>query len=114
MSFIVAIDGPAGTGKGTMASRLSKKYNLVNIDTGATYRCVTLEMMNQNIGMDEEEKIAEMLKSIQIELSTEKGKQKVKKQEEQLNEKIKIINSVGSSSNWSFNGRMWFIRRKFK
>ena len=52
MSFIVAIDGPAGTGKGTMASRLSKKYNLVNIDTGATYRCVTLEMMNQNIGMD--------------------------------------------------------------
>ena len=38
MSFIVAIDGPAGTGKGTMASRLSKKYNLVNIDTGATYR----------------------------------------------------------------------------
>ena len=37
MSFIVAIDGPAGTGKGTMASRLSKKYNLVNIDTGATY-----------------------------------------------------------------------------
>ena len=77
MSFIVAIDGPAGTGKGTMASRLSKKYNLVNIDTGATYRCVTLEMMNQNIGMDEEEKIAEMLKSIQIELSTEKGKQKV-------------------------------------
>ena len=55
MSFIVAIDGPAGTGKGTMASRLSKKYNLVNIDTGATYRCVTLEMMNQNIGMDEEE-----------------------------------------------------------
>jgi hypothetical protein len=44
----------------------------------------------------------------------ETGKQKVKKQEEQLNEKIKIINSVGSSSNWSFNGRMWFIRRKFK
>jgi hypothetical protein len=44
----------------------------------------------------------------------ETGKQKVKKQEEQLNEKIKIINSVGSGSNWSFNGRMWFIRRKFK
>ena len=55
MSFIVAIDGPAGTGKGTMASRLSKKYNLVNIDTGATYRCVTLEMMNQNIAKPEEE-----------------------------------------------------------
>ena len=52
MSFIVAIDGPAGTGKGTMAEILSKKYNLLNIDTGATYRCVTLEMLNKNIGMD--------------------------------------------------------------
>ena len=89
MSFIVAIDGPAGTGKGTMASRLSKKYNLVNIDTGATYRCVTLEMMNQNIGMDEEEKIAEMLKSIQIELSTEKGKQKVFLNGQDVTDKIR-------------------------
>ena len=53
MSFIVAIDGPAGTGKGTMAEILSKKYNLLNIDTGATYRCVTLEMLNKNIGMDQ-------------------------------------------------------------
>ena len=41
----------------------------------------------------------------------ETGKQKVKKQEEQLNEKIKIINSVGSSSNWSLNGRMGWMRR---
>lgn len=89
MSFIVAIDGPAGTGKGTMANRLSKKYNLVNIDTGATYRCVTLEMMNQNIGMDEEEKIAEMLKSIQIELSTEKGKQKVFLNGQDVTDKIR-------------------------
>ena len=89
MSFIVAIDGPAGTGKGTMASRLSKKYNLVNIDTGATYRCVTLEMMNQNIGMDEEEKIAEMLKCIQIELSTEKGKQKVFLNGQDVTDKIR-------------------------
>ena len=104
MSFI-AIDGPAGTGKGTMASRLSKKYNLVNIDTGATYRCVTLEMMNQNIGMDEEEKIAEMLKSIQIELSTEKGKQKVflngqdvtdKIRSKEVSEKVSFVSSVSS------------------
>ena len=66
MSFIVAIDGPAGTGKGTMAEMLSKKYNLVNIDTGATYRCVALEMLNKKIGLDEEEKIAEMLKNIKF------------------------------------------------
>ena len=77
MSFIVAIDGPAGTGKGTMAEILSKKYNLLNIDTGAMYRCVTLEMLNKNIGLNDTEKIAEMLKTIKIDMKTENDKQKV-------------------------------------
>lgn len=89
MSFIVAIDGPAGTGKGTMAKLLGKKYNLVNIDTGATYRCVTLEMINKNIGLDEEEKIAEMLKNIKIEMSNENGKQKVLLNGKDVTEKIR-------------------------
>ena len=54
MSFIVGIDGPSGTGKGTVTKRLSKKYNLLNIDTGATYRCVTLEMLRKNIQLNDE------------------------------------------------------------
>ena len=89
MSFIVAIDGPAGTGKGTMADLLSKKYNLLNIDTGATYRCVTLEMLNKNIGMEDEEKIAEMLKTIKIELKLEDGSQKVFLNDEDVTKEIR-------------------------
>ena len=77
MSFIVGIDGPAGTGKGTITSIISKKYNLVNIDTGATYRCVALRMLKDKIGLEDEEKIAEMLKNIKIELKNEKDGQKV-------------------------------------
>ena len=38
MQFIVAIDGPAGSGKGTITKRSSNKLNLINIDTGAMYR----------------------------------------------------------------------------
>ena len=72
MSFIVAIDGPAGTGKGTVTEILSKKFKLLNIDTGATYRCVTLEMLNKGIKLDELEKIREMLKSINIDMKMEK------------------------------------------
>ena len=68
MSFIVGIDGPSGTGKGTVTKRLAKKYNLLNIDTGATYRCVTLEMLRKNIQLDDEEKIAKMLQDINIEM----------------------------------------------
>ena len=75
MSFIVAIDGPAGTGKGTVTKILSKKFKLVNIDTGATYRCVTLEMLNKNIKIEELDKIIEMLKNINIEIKREKNEQ---------------------------------------
>lgn len=89
MSFIVAIDGPAGTGKGTMATILSKKYNLVNIDTGATYRCVTLAMLNKNVSLDDEEGIADILKNIEIELLNENGKQKVLLNGEDVTEKIR-------------------------
>ena len=46
MSFIVAIDGPSGTGKGTITSILAEKFNLLYLDTGAMYRCVTLRLIN--------------------------------------------------------------------
>ena len=49
MSFIVGIDGPAGSGKGTVAKKVAKILNLTNIDTGITYRCVALQALNENI-----------------------------------------------------------------
>lgn len=68
MNIIVAIDGPAGSGKGTLAKALSEKLNLVNIDTGATYRCVALKAIRNNISLEEQEKIIELSKNIDIEL----------------------------------------------
>lgn len=68
MSFIVAIDGPAGTGKGTVTSKIAKKFNLLYLDTGATYRCVALKLLNENIELNENDKIKEILKKIKIEL----------------------------------------------
>lgn len=77
MSFVVAIDGPAGSGKGTITKLVGDKLNLINIDTGATFRCVTLAMLNNNIKLDEEDKIIELLNNIKIDLTEENGKQKV-------------------------------------
>lgn len=67
--MIIAIDGPAGSGKGTIASMVSKKLNLVNIDTGATYRCVALEILKEGVGLEETDKIIEISKSINIKLT---------------------------------------------
>ena len=52
MSFIVAIDGPAGSGKGTVTKLVGDELGLINIDTGATYRCVALETLNKNISIE--------------------------------------------------------------
>ncbi len=68
MAFIVAIDGPAGSGKGTITKTVGKKMNLINIDTGAMYRCVTLQIINEKISLDETEKIEKLLSEINIEL----------------------------------------------
>ena len=68
MSFIVAIDGPAGAGKGTITKLVGKKLGLVNIDTGATFRCVALNMIQKQIDIQEEEKIETMLSKINIEM----------------------------------------------
>ena len=68
MSIVVAIDGPAGSGKGTLAKALAEKLNLVNIDTGATYRCVALKTLRNNIDIKDEEKIIEIARNINIDL----------------------------------------------
>ena len=60
MSFILAIDGPAGSGKGTVTKLVGKKLGLINVDTGAMYRCVTLDCLNKNIAPEELDKIEKM------------------------------------------------------
>ena len=73
--FIVAIDGPAGTGKGTITKIVAEKLGLVTIDTGATYRCITLAMIKQNVKLEEEDKIKEILEKSKIEFKNINGEQ---------------------------------------
>ena len=77
MGFIVAIDGPAGSGKGTITKLIAEKRNLVSIDTGAMYRCVTLDCLNKGIKPNDIEGIKAILENINIELTKENGEQKV-------------------------------------
>ena len=64
--MIIAIDGPAGTGKGTIAKLISKRLGFIYIDTGAMYRCVTLDMLRKNVMLSDIDKIKEILEKIDI------------------------------------------------
>lgn len=77
MGFIVAVDGPAGSGKGSITQIVAERLNLVTIDTGAMYRSVTLAMLEQNVGIDDLDKIVEILKNIKIEFKEEENTKKV-------------------------------------
>lgn len=102
MSFIVAIDGPAGTGKGTITKILSKEMGLVNIDTGATYRCVALYAIKNNIKLEEKDKIINSLANIHIDMKNEDGEQTIFLNEEDVSKEIrskevtKIVSQVSS------------------
>lgn len=66
MGFVIAIDGPAGSGKGTITKAVAEKIGFFRIDTGALYRCVTLEIIRKNIGLDEVAKIVDVVRNMKV------------------------------------------------
>ena len=89
MSFIVAVDGPAGSGKGTITELVGEELGLINIDTGATYRCVALETLKRGINLEETDKIVALLDEIEIEFRNTKDGKKVFLNGEDVTEKIR-------------------------
>ena len=67
MNFSVAIDGPAGAGKSTIAKLVSKEFNLMYINTGAMYRAVALKAKENNLSPSDIEKICDLIETMKME-----------------------------------------------
>ena len=75
--FILAIDGPAGAGKSTVAKRLAKVLGFLYMDTGAMYRALALKVMRQGIDPEDTERVRRILSETRIELSADDGQSRV-------------------------------------
>ncbi|PID79231.1 hypothetical protein CSB20_11035 [bacterium DOLZORAL124_64_63] len=70
---VIAIDGPAGSGKSTTAKALAKRFGLLYIDTGAMYRAITLAALTARVDLQDETALVALAANAQLELKTGKG-----------------------------------------
>ncbi|HKM33728.1 MAG TPA: (d)CMP kinase [Lachnospiraceae bacterium] len=102
MSYCVAIDGPAGAGKSTIAKKVAEKLNLVYVDTGAMYRAMALFMIRENISPQNLEEIHKRCEDAEITIRYEQGQQVVYLNGENVNpylrmEEVGYMASVSST-----------------
>ena len=77
MSRQIAIDGPAGAGKSTIAKAVAAKLGYIYVDTGAMYRAIGLHLMREGVNTDDEAEVNAHLDSADVRLAMEDGMQKV-------------------------------------
>ncbi len=91
-NLIIAIDGPAGSGKSTSAKLVAQKLGYLYIDTGAMYRAVTFLVLRNGIPLDNTNKIIDLAEKIEIKLEYVNGKTTVKVSGENITEDIRSQN----------------------
>lgn len=77
MSINIAIDGPAGAGKSTIAKQVARELSFVYVDTGAMYRAIALYMLNHQIDVKEEKAVSDACRSIRVAICYKDGEQKI-------------------------------------
>ena len=96
--LVIAIDGPAGSGKSTVSKRVAQKLGYLYIDTGAMYRAITLKAMHGKVNLEDEQALVKLCDATEIELSMDKkGSLKVTLDGEDVSKEIRdpeVTNNV--------------------
>ena len=89
VGFDIAIDGPAGAGKSTIAKKIAAKKGMIYVDTGAMYRAMALYMLREHVDLSDAEEIAEKCEKAEITIKHEDGVQCVFLNGENVNDLIR-------------------------
>lgn len=100
MSYNIAIDGPAGAGKSTIAKMIAKRMNYIYVDTGAMYRAMALYLIHNQVNPTDTVRIAEICKDADISIQYQNGEQVVLLNGENVNAYLRM-EEVGNMASYS-------------
>ncbi|WP_152654634.1 (d)CMP kinase [Oceanobacillus sp. CFH 90083] len=97
-SISIAIDGPAAAGKSTVAKRIAKKLGIIYVDTGAMYRALTYQALQEKLDLEDEQAVMKILNQIDIRLMQHEEGQRVFINEKDVSEVIRYPDVTASVS----------------
>lgn len=106
MAFNIAIDGPAGAGKSTIARALAKRLSYIYVDTGAMYRAMALYLLREDISAEDSGRIEEACERVDISIIYEDNVQKVLLNGEDVSSLIRSEEVGNMASKSAQNGRV--------
>jgi cytidylate kinase len=111
---IIAIDGPAGAGKSTLAAHLARRFGLLNLETGAMYRALALKAIENDLSFDEEAPLLEIAAYTRIRLEPQVGGNRVLLDEIDVSNRVREADVTAAASRVSVHPKLraWMVEQQ--